>query len=129
MHDIAINYKVVTEEAHKKTLKGCINILLRTFPLMFEDKELLMRCMWREQALFGNQLNAILMMESISLLLFKPGFTIQDVPAGLDLQYYAIDEQLVWRSGITIPDAPNHNVRTYDGVRIMLLRLLITILS
>lgn len=110
MHDIAIQYKVVTEENHKKILKGAVNILIRTFPLLLEDKELLMRCMWREQALFGNQINAIKMMESISLLLFKPGFTVQDVPAGLDLQYFAIDEQLVWKSGITVPEAPNHHV-------------------
>lgn len=62
-------------------------MLIRTFPLLFEDKELLMRCMWREQALFGNQVNALKMMESISLLLFKPGFSVQDVPDGLELQY------------------------------------------
>lgn len=59
--------------------------MIRTFPLLLEDKDLLMRCMWREQALFGNQINAIKMMESISLLLFKPGFSVQDVPPGLDL--------------------------------------------
>ena len=78
----------------KKTLKGAVNILIRTFPLLFEDKELLMRCMWREQALFGNQINAIKMMESISLLLFKPGFTVQDVPAGLELQYFGRGQNL-----------------------------------
>jgi hypothetical protein len=54
MHDIATQNKVVTDENQKKILKGAINILIRTFPLLFEDKELLMRCMWREQALFGN---------------------------------------------------------------------------
>jgi hypothetical protein len=32
--------------------------------------------MWREQALFNSQINAIAMMEAISLLLFKEGFTI-----------------------------------------------------
>jgi hypothetical protein len=88
MHDIATQYKTITDENHKNILKGAINVLIRTFPLLFEDKELLMRCMWREQALFGNQVNAIKMMESISILLFKPGFTIQDIPGGLDLQYY-----------------------------------------
>jgi hypothetical protein len=44
--------------------------------------------MWREQALFGNQVNALKMMESISILLFKPGFAVQEVPDGLELQYY-----------------------------------------
>lgn len=44
--------------------------------------------MWREQALFGNQINALRMMESMSILFFKPGFTVQEVPDGLELQYY-----------------------------------------
>jgi len=57
-------------------LKGAINLLTRTFPLLLEDKELLMRAMWREQALFGNQINALKMMDAISILLFKPGFTV-----------------------------------------------------
>lgn len=65
-------------------------MLIRTFPLLFEDKELLMRTMWREQALFANQVNALKMMDAISVLLFKPGFTVQEVPDGLDLQYYGI---------------------------------------
>jgi hypothetical protein len=51
-------------------------VLIRTFPLLFEDKEIMMRCMWREQALFGNQVNALKMMDAISILLFKPGFTV-----------------------------------------------------
>lgn len=76
MHDIATQYKVITDDNQRRLLKGAIHILIRTFPLMFEDKEMLMRCMWREQALFGNQVNALKMMESISILLFKPGFTV-----------------------------------------------------
>ena len=83
-----MQYKVITDESHRRILKGAIHILIRTFPLLFEDKELLMRCMWRDQPLFGNQINALKMMESISILLFKPGFTVQEVPDGLDLQYY-----------------------------------------
>jgi len=69
------------------------------------------------------------MMESISLLLFKPGFSIQDVPAGLDLQYYAIDEHMVWKQGITVVEAPNHHNQSYNTVRIQLVRLLIVVLS
>ena len=77
-------------------------------------------------------------MESISILLFKPGFTVQEVPDGAELQYYGkpkrlniigIDEQLVWKSGISIPEAPNHYLNTYNAPRIALLRLLIIILS
>jgi len=54
MHDIATQYKIITDENHKKTLRGCINLMIRTFPILFEDKDLMMRCMWREQALFSN---------------------------------------------------------------------------
>lgn len=85
MHDIATQYKVILEDNLRKRLKGCINMLIRTIPLLFEDKEILTLCMWREQALFGNQINAIKMMESISLLLFKPGFSVQETPSGLEL--------------------------------------------
>ena len=42
-----------------------------------------MRAMWHEQAFFNNQINSLKLMESISLLLFKPGFTI----APLDSDY------------------------------------------
>ena len=45
------------------------------------------------------------MMEAISLLLFKEGFTIQPMPDGVSPQYYGIDEHMVWRSGISVPAA------------------------
>lgn len=85
MHEKATMQGSITDDNDKRMLKGSIHLLIRTFPLLFEDKELLMRCMWRDQALFGNQNNALKMMESISLLLFKPGFTIQELPNGLQL--------------------------------------------
>ena len=85
MHDIATQFRVINQDNHTKLLKGSLHLITRVFPLLFEDKDLLMRAMWREQALFGNQINALKMMESISILLFKPGFTVQDVPDGLDL--------------------------------------------
>lgn len=80
MNDGAKNYKDLWEDNQKKQVRGAIHVLMRIFPLLFEDKDILMRAMWREQPLFNNQLNAIAMMESISILLFKPGFTIQDLP-------------------------------------------------
>ena len=85
--------------------------------------------MWREQALFSSQINAITMMEAISLLLFKEGFTIMPLPDGVSPQYYGIDQNLVWRNGISVPDAVNHNAQQYDKNRIDLLRLVITMLS
>lgn len=48
MHDLATQHKIITDENHRKQLKGAIHILIRTFPLLFEDKELMMRSMWRE---------------------------------------------------------------------------------
>jgi len=76
MHDAATQYKVLTNEEQISKVKGAIHVLNRIFPLLFEEKELFIRCMWREQALFSSQINAISMMESISLLLFKEGYTI-----------------------------------------------------
>ena len=63
------------------------------------------------------------------MLLFKEGFTVQPLPDGQSPQYYGIDENLIWRNGISIPAAVNHNVYIYDKNRIDLLRLVITILS
>ena len=60
--------------------------------------------------MFNSQINAITMMEAISLLLFKEGFTIQPMPDGVSAQYYGIDEHMVWRSGISVPAAVNHSV-------------------
>jgi hypothetical protein len=110
MHETATENRSITDDGQRKTLKGCINLLIRTFPILFEDKELLLRCMWREQALFGNQINAIKMMESVSILLFKPGFSIQDVQATTELNLFGIDENLIWKAGVTVIEAPNtHN--------------------
>ena len=54
MYELATQQKVITDDQQRKQLKGAIHLLTRTFPLLLEDKELLMRAMWREQALFGN---------------------------------------------------------------------------
>ena len=54
------------------------------------------------------------MMESISMLLFKEGFTVQPLPDGQSPQYYGIDENLIWRNGISIPAAVNHNGISLD---------------
>lgn len=129
MHDIAKSNRPVTGEEELAKLKGAIHVLTRIFPLLFEEKELFIRCMWREQALFDSQINAINMMEAISLLLFKEGFTIMPLPDGHTPQQYGIDENLVWRSGISVPGAANHNAYQYDKNRTDLLRLIITILS
>jgi hypothetical protein len=59
MHEAATQYKVFQSEDIKRVVKGCIHILIRVFPLLFEDnnregKELLLRSMWREQPFFNN---------------------------------------------------------------------------
>jgi len=83
MHEHAVSPKSLSDESSTAQVRGAIHILTRVFPLLFEDKDLLLRAMWREQAFFNNQINALLMMEAISLLLFKPGFTIGEIPDGL----------------------------------------------
>jgi hypothetical protein len=69
------------------------------------------------------------MMESISILLFKPGFSIQEVPEGQEVNLFGIDDKLVWKSGISVMDSPNTHNQSYNQVRIQLLRLMIVILS
>jgi len=48
MHSAASETKVLTNEDQIAKVKGAIHVLNRIFPLLFEDKELFIRCMWRE---------------------------------------------------------------------------------
>ena len=81
MHDTATQMATINSNRDEyKILRGSINLIARIIPLIFEDKEFFMRSMWHEQSFFNNQINALLMMESISILLFKPGFTIAPLP-------------------------------------------------
>ena len=57
-------------------------ILNKTGPSYFRDDILVNGIFTLMGTVF---LNAIKMMESISILLFKPGFTVQEVPDGLEL--------------------------------------------
>ena len=68
-------------------------------------------------------------MESISLLLFKPGFTILPLTENYQPSTTGIDDQLVWKSGISIMDAANHYETQFDANRISLVRLMIVLLS
>lgn len=68
-------------------------------------------------------------MESISLLLFKPGFTVLPLDDDYQPSLTGIDEALVWKSGISIMEARNHYETKYDCNRIALVRLMIVLLS
>mmetsp|Transcript_19770 Transcript_19770/g.14507 ORF Transcript_19770/g.14507 Transcript_19770/m.14507 type:complete len:99 (-) Transcript_19770:1275-1571(-) len=46
--EAALQCPVLNEDRKKKQVQGAIHILTRVFPLLFEDKELLLRTMWRE---------------------------------------------------------------------------------
>lgn len=48
MHDIAKANRPVNNEDELAKLKGAIHVLNRIFPLLFEEKDLFIRCMWRE---------------------------------------------------------------------------------
>ena len=130
MHETATQYVTINPNRDEiKVLRGAINLIARVIPLIFEDKEFFMRSMWHEQSFFNNQINALLMMEAISILLFKPGFTIAPLPQGVSTQPTVIDENSVWRSGISVMEAPNNYNTEYDGNRVALMRLLIVLLS
>ena len=130
MHDTAYNVACVEKGSEDyKVLCGSVNLIARVVPLIFEDKEFFMRSMWHEQAFFGNQINSIKLMESISMLLFKPGFTIAPLEEDYVPSVSGIDDQLVWKSGISIMEARNHYETQYDPNRISLVRLMIILLS
>jgi hypothetical protein len=65
-----------------RVVAGAIHFLNRVFPLIYEDKEIFMRALWVEQPFFNNQINATKIMDSIAVLLFKPGFCISALPTG-----------------------------------------------
>jgi hypothetical protein len=67
---------MVAGDFASRTTRGAIHFLNRCLPLIFEDKEFLVRALWSEQSFFQNQINAICLMEAITILMFKPGFTI-----------------------------------------------------
>ena len=92
MHDCALQMKALSAgRKETKILRGAINLVARCIPLIFEDKEFFMRSMWHEQAFFNNQINAIKLMDSISVLLFKPGFTIAPYEANHEPSITGID--------------------------------------
>lgn len=129
MNDNAKNTLNLTNPDNISSVKGAIHVVHRIFPILFEEKDTLFRIMWREHPQFPGQTNALYLMEAISLLLFKPGFTIKEVGSEVDLNYFAIDENLVWKSGVSVQDCPNHYETAYYRNRIDLLRLLTVILS
>lgn len=61
-----------------KQARGAIHVLTRCLPLIFEDREFYTKAMWTSTTL-ADECNAIILMEAISLLLFKPGFTIKPI--------------------------------------------------
>ena len=73
----------------QKSVKGALHIIHRIFPILFEEKDTMFRIMWRDDSNFPGQINALHLMESISLLLFKPGFTIKEVSQNAELNYYS----------------------------------------
>ena len=130
MHDTSFNIPCLEKGSEDyKLLCGAVNLISRVVPLIFEEKEFFMRSMWHEQAFFNNQINSIKLMESISMLLFKPGFTIAPLEDDYEPSVSGIDDQLVWKSGISIMEARNHYHSQYDPNRISLIRLMIVLLS
>ena len=73
--------------------------------------------------------DAIRLCDAIMLLLFKQGFTIKPFDnTEHEIAYFSIDENVVWKSGITVQNAFNHNDGSYNKNRISLLRLMLILL-
>jgi hypothetical protein len=89
MHEAAMQpADMVFADERSRVVSGAIHFLNRVFPLIFEDKEIFMRALWFEQSFFNNQINATLIMDSIAILLFKPGFCISGLPTGESPKYF-----------------------------------------
>jgi hypothetical protein len=104
-------------------MKGCINILTRFLPYIMDDKAYLDKVLWdgEEEETYG-----IKLCDGILNMLFKPGFTIRPLPSDDIVNTKAIDQNALWRNGIsTSGDVYNHYYLNYDEHRIMLLRLLL----
>ena len=49
MHDSATQIVTVDKNSSEcKTLQGAVNLIARVIPLIFEEKDFLMRAMWHE---------------------------------------------------------------------------------
>jgi hypothetical protein len=61
------------------------------FPILFENKDTMSRIIWREHPQFPGQSNSLFLMEAISCLLFKPGFTVKEVEPNAELNLFGKD--------------------------------------
>lgn len=50
---MATNIRVI-EEPDAAKLRGAIHVLNRAFPLLLEDKDMFIECMWREKPFFNS---------------------------------------------------------------------------
>lgn len=63
-----------------RVVSGAIHFLTRMWPLLYEDKEFLNAAMWAPQSNFKEQMNATTILDSVVMLLFKPGFCVSPIP-------------------------------------------------
>ena len=132
MYNLSVTNTSFDKADQVREARSCLNLIVRLFPFLLEDKAFLDKALWKE----GEPSNAIKLMESVTLLLFMPGFTVNFCRDPIlvhckrhRLTCIAIDNHYIWKSGISFGVADNHSYNSYNANRILVLRMLLTCLS
>jgi hypothetical protein len=88
MYEASTQMINLTSPEKIRAVKGAIHIVHRMYPIFFENKDTMFRIMWLEHPQFPGQINSLFLMEAISCLLFKPGFTIKEVDSNAELSLF-----------------------------------------
>ena len=91
-------------------------------PFIIDNKAYTDKVLWDGDDNWGVKL-----CEGILIMLFKPGFTVKELPSDVaNINSKGIDQNVLWKNGVsTSGDVHNHYTSSYDKNRISLLRLLL----
>lgn len=121
----AYDTDIIEDDSQTNLIKGCINVLTRFLPFIMDDKAYLDKVLWDGEEPYG-----IKLCDTILYMLFKPGFTIRPLEDEGVINTKAIDQNALWKNGIsTSGDVYNHYYTNYDENRTLLLRLMLVLIS
>lgn len=82
LHDMAHIAKIDKQSTEEKLVNGCAYLLIRMMPYIVKDQNLCQQLLWSEESdmrhINFNASYAIKLIDSVMLLLFKPGYTIKE---------------------------------------------------
>ena len=125
-YSLATSYELFDDSNIINTMKGWINMLIRLLPFIIDNKAYTDKVLWDGDDNWGVKL-----WEGILIMLFKPGFTVKQLPSDVvSINSKGIDQNVLWKNGVsTSGDVHNHYTDTYDKNKISLLRLLLICIS